>query len=165
MDSAVITVGHLYAGTVNNIIPNEAVMEGTVRTQDPETRKQVAEYIGQLAVGTAKAMGADAEVDYKFGVGPTLCDSGLVDTISEAVTEVLGADRLLQVPVPSMGAEDFAYYLEHVPGALFRLGTFDETPESHWALHNPSTLFNETCIPTGVAAMAASVFKITGTAI
>lgn len=103
MDSAVITVGHLYAGTVNNIIPNEAVMEGTIRTQDPETRKQVAEYIGQLAVGTAKAM----------------------------------------------GAEDFAYYLEHVPGALFRLGTFDETPESHWALHNPSTLFNETCIPTG----------------
>lgn len=165
VDSAVITVGHLSAGTVNNIIPNEAVMEGTVRTQDPETRKQVAEYIGQLAVGTAKAMGADAEVDYKFGVGPTLCDSGLVDAISEAVMEVLGADRLLQVPVPSMGAEDFAYYLEHVPGALFRLGTFDDTPESHWALHNPSTLFNETSIPTGVAAMAASVFKITGTVI
>lgn len=162
VDSAVITVGHLTAGTVNNIIPNEAVMEGTVRTQDPETRKQVAEYIKNLAEGTAKAMGAEAEVDYKFGVGPTLCDSELVDLISEAVTKTLGADRLLQVPVPSMGAEDFAYYLEHVPGALFRLGTYDDTPQSHWALHNPSTLFNEKAIPAGVAAMAASVFRISG---
>ena len=162
VDSAVITVGRLTAGTVNNIIPNEAVMEGTVRTQDPETRKQVADYIKNLAEGTAKAMGAEEEVDYEFGVGPTLCDSELVDLISEAVTDTLGADRLLQVPVPSMGAEDFAYYLEHVPGALFRLGTCDDTPQSHWALHNPSTLFNEKAIPAGVAAMAASVFRISG---
>lgn len=162
VDSAVITIGHLEAGTVNNIIPNEAYMEGTVRTQDPETRKQIAEYIEQLAVGTARAMGADAVVEYHFGVGPTLCDSGLVDLISEAVAGILGTDSLLQVPVPSMGAEDFAYYLEHVPGALFRLGTYDDTPQSHWALHNPSTLFNEKAIPTGMAAMTASVFRISG---
>ncbi len=162
VDAAVITVGHLTAGTVSNIIPNEAVMEGTVRTQDPETRKQVAEYIEQLASGTARAMGGDAKVEYHFGVGPTMNDPALIDQISAAVTEVLGADKLLQVPVPSMGAEDFAFYLEKVPGALFRLGTYDETPQSKWALHNPSTLFNETAIPTGVTAMVSSVFKISG---
>lgn len=162
VDPAVVTVGYLSAGTVSNIIPNEAVMEGTVRTQEPETRKQVAEYIEQLAVGTARAMGADAQVEYTFGVGPTLCDPGLVDLISEAVTEILGPDRLLQVPVPSMGAEDFAFYLEHIPGAMFRLGTYDDRPQSRWALHNPSTLFSEKAIPAGIAAMTASVFRVSG---
>ena len=162
VDAAVVTVGHLTAGTVSNIIPNEAVMEGTVRTQDPDTRKKVAEYMEQLAVGTARAMGGDAKVDYHFGVGPTMNDPVLIDKISEAVSQVLGPDKLLQVPVPSMGAEDFAFYLEKVPGALFRLGTFDERPESRWALHNPSILFNEEAIPTGIAAMTASVFQISG---
>lgn len=162
VDSVVITVGHLEAGTVSNIIPSEAIMEGTVRTQDPDTRKKVAEYIEALAVGTAKAMGGNAQVEYKFGVGPTLNDSVLIDQISEAVIETLGEDHLLQVPVPSMGAEDFAFYLEKVPGALFRLGTYDDSEASKWALHNPGTLFNEEAIPTGIAAMTASVFKISG---
>lgn len=162
VDAAVVTVGHLTAGTVSNIIPNEAVMEGTVRTQDPDTRKKVAEYMEQLAVGTARAMGGDAKVEYHFGVGPTMNDPALIDKISEAVSQVLGPDKLLQVPVPSMGAEDFAFYLEKVPGALFRLGTSDERPESRWALHNPSILFNEEAIPTGIAAMTASVFQISG---
>lgn len=162
VDAAVVTVGHLTAGTVSNIIPGEAVMEGTVRTQSPETRKQVAEYIEQLAVGTARAMGGDAKVEYHFGVGPTMNDPELIDRISEAVTEILGADKLLQVPVPSMGAEDFAFYLEKIPGALFRIGTSDDTPESSWALHNPSTRFNEKSIPAGIAAMVGSVFRISG---
>ena len=162
VDSVVVTVGHLTAGTVSNIIPNEAVMEGTVRTQDPDTRKKVAEYIEQLAVGTARAMGADAKVEYQFGVGPTISDSRLVDQVSEAVTELLGSEKLLQVPVPSMGAEDFAFYLEQVPGVFFRLGSYDERPETKWALHNPSTLFSEETIPTGVTAMVGSVFKISG---
>lgn len=162
VDSAVITVGHLEAGTVSNIIPNEAFMEGTVRTQDPTTRKKVAVYMEQLAVGTARAMGADAKVEYNFGVGPTISDHHIVDEISAAVTETLGAEHLLQVPHVSMGAEDFAFYLEKVPGALFRLGTYDDRPESKWALHNPSTLFAEEAIPTGVTAMVASVFKING---
>lgn len=162
VDPVVITVGHLTAGTVNNVIPNEAFLEGTVRTQDPETRKKVAEYVEQLAVGTARAMGADAKVEYHFGVGPTISDSRLVDEIRTAVTEVLGAEHLLEVPYASMGAEDFAFYLEKIPGAFFRLGTYDETEESKWALHNPSTLFSEEAIPTGVMAMAASVFQING---
>lgn len=162
VDPVVVTVGCLSAGTVENIIPNEAVMEGTVRTQNPDTRKQVAEMITQLAEGTARAMGADAKVEYHWGIGPTMCDPELVDQISEAVTEVMGAAKLLQVPVPSMGAEDFACYLEEIPGALFRIGTYDERPESHLALHNPSTLFSEEAIPAGMAAMVGSVFKISG---
>lgn len=162
VDPVVITVGHLTAGTVSNIIPGEAVMEGTVRTQNPETRIQVSEYLKQLAVGTAYAMGAEAEVEYDFGYPPTMNDPKVIDWISEAVTEILGPERLLQVPVSSMGSEDFSFYLEKVPGALFRIGTYDETPESKWALHNPAIIFNEQAILTGIAGMVSSVFKISG---
>ena len=162
IDPVVVTVGHLEAGTAANIIPNEAYFEGTVRTQSNETRNHVAEILKQLAVGTARAMGGDAEVFYTFGVGPTISEDHLVDEISEAVTELLGNDKLLQVPSPSMGSEDFARYLEHIPGAIFRLGTHNDTPESKLALHNASLLFDEKAIPTGVATMVGAAFKITG---
>lgn len=162
IDPVVVTVGHLEAGTAANIIPNEAYFEGTVRTQSNETRNHVAEILKQLAVGTARAMGGDAEVSYTFGVGPTISEDHLVDEISEAVTELLGNDKLLQVPSPSMGSEDFARYLEHIPGAIFRLGTHNDTPESKLALHNSSLLFDEKAIPTGVATMVGAAFKITG---
>lgn len=162
IDPVVVTVGHLEAGTAANIIPNEAYFEGTVRTQSNETRNHVAEILKQLAIGTARAMGGDAEVSYTFGVGPTISEYHLVDEISEAVTELLGNDKLLQVPSPSMGSEDFARYLEHIPGAIFRLGTHNDTPESKLALHNASLLFDEKAIPTGVATMVGAAFKITG---
>lgn len=162
IDPVVVTVGHLEAGTAANIIPNEAYFEGTVRTQSNETRNHVAEILKQLAIGTARAMGGDAEVSYTFGVGPTISEDHLVDEISEAVTELLGNDKLLQVPSPSMGSEDFARYLEHIPGAIFRLGTHNDTPESKLALHNASLLFDEKAIPTGVATMVGAAFKITG---
>lgn len=162
IDPVVVTVGHLEAGTATNIIPNEAYFEGTVRTQSNETRNHVAEILKQLAIGTARAMGGDAEVSYTFGVGPTISEDHLVDEISEAVTELLGNDKLLQVPSPSMGSEDFARYLEHIPGAIFRLGTHNDTPESKLALHNASLLFDEKAIPAGVATMVGAAFKITG---
>ena len=107
-------------------------------------------------------MGAEAEVEYDFGYPPTMNDPKVIDWISEAVTEILGPERLLQVPVSSMGSEDFSFYLEKVPGALFRIGTYDETPESKWALHNPAIIFNEQAILTGIAGMVSSVFKISG---
>jgi amidohydrolase/hippurate hydrolase len=162
IDAAVVSIGRLTAGTVSNIIPTECFLEGTVRTQDPETRKKVAEYIESIVTHTALAMGATAKLDYEWGVPPTMCDPFVVDNISEAVTELLGPDKLLQVPVPSMGSEDFSRYLEHAPGAFFRIGTADERPETRGPLHNPQTLFSEEAIPAGVIALVGTVFNLTG---
>ena len=162
VDSVVITVGHLTAGTVSNIIPTECVMEGTVRTLNPDTRKMVKENIERIAKCTAEGMGGCASLDYEWGVPPTLNEPFIIDNISEAVVELLGEDKLLEVPVPSMGAEDFARYLEFVPGVFFRLGTADERAETKGALHSPKTLFNEKAIGTGVVAMVGTVFKLTG---
>ncbi len=162
LDSAVVSIGHLTAGSVSNIIPTECFMEGSVRAQNQETREMVAEYIKNIITHTALGMGATAKIDYEWGVPPTVCDSFVVDKISEAVVELLGQDKLLQVPVPSMGSEDFSRYLDFAPGAFFRLGTADERPATKGALHNPQTLFNEQAIPTGVIALVGTVFKLTG---
>lgn len=162
VDPAVITVGRLEAGTAGNIIPDKAFIEGTVRTQSAETRTRVSEMLKEIAIGTAKAMGANAEVDYIFGVGPTVSNPKLVEELSSAAAEILGKERILQVPVPSMGGEDFANYLEHAPGVIFRLGTHNEKPETKLALHNASLIFDEESIPTGIAAMTAGAFKISG---
>jgi amidohydrolase/hippurate hydrolase len=162
LDSAVVSIGRLSAGTVSNIIPTECVMEGTVRTQDPETRKMMADCIKTLVTHVATGMGATAKIDYKWGVPPTLNDPFIIDALSDAVKELLGKDKLLQVPIPSMGAEDFARYLDFAPGAFFRIGTADERPETRGALHNPETLFSEKAISAGIVAFVGAVFKLTG---
>ena len=161
-DPAVVTVGHLTAGRVNNVIPTECVLEGTVRTLSPETRKAVAGYIRDIATHTAEGMGARADIEVRMGVPPVISDGGLVDAVSEAVTELLGPRALVQLMAPSMGSEDFALYMERVPGAYFRLGTSDERPDSHGGLHSPKTLFSEKAIPIGIVTFVGSVFRLTG---
>ena len=162
VDSAVVTVGHLTAGKAFNVIPDECLLEGSVRSLDPTVRKNLAEWIKSIAMHTAEGMGATAEVEYEFGVPPTVSVDEYVDAVSDVVCELLGPDKLKNLPTPSMGSEDFAYYLEKVPGAFFRLGTGDERPESHIGLHNPKHLFSEKAIPTGVITFVGAAYKLTG---
>lgn len=163
VDSAVVSIGRLTAGNVSNVIPTEAVMEGTVRTLDAGTRENIRAWMEKMVTLTAEAMGGEAQLDYEYGVPPVSCDSYIVDCVSQAVTELLGPDKLLQVPTPSMGGEDFSFYMEKAPGAFIRLGTADERPESKGALHSPTTVFNEKAIATGVAALVGTAFLLTGT--
>lgn len=162
LDSAVITIGHLTAGATYNVIPSECILEGSVRSQKPDIRKNLSVWIKDIAEHTALAMGAKAEVEYRFGVPPTVNNDELVDVVSETVNELLGPKKLVILPQPSMGSEDFSYYLERVPGAFFRLGTADERPASRYAQHNPSILFSEKSIPVGVVTFIGAVFKLTG---
>ena len=161
-DSAVVTVGKMIAGTASNIIPSQAIIEGTFRTVSKETRGHIKDSIARIAKLTAESLNAVAEVEFGMGVPPTICDPEIVDIASEAVIQLLGEDRLLQLAVPSMGAEDFAEYLEFVPGALLRLGTADERPESRFALHSPKVVFDEQSIVAGAIAFVGTVFKLTG---
>ena len=161
-DSAVVTVGKMIAGTASNIIPSQAIIEGTFRTVSKETRGHIKDSIARIAKLTAESLNAVAEVEFGIGVPPTICDPEIVDIASEAVIQLLGEDKLLPLAVPSMGAEDFAEYLEFVPGALLRLGTADERPESRFALHSPKVVFDEQSIVAGAIAFVGTVFKLTG---
>ena len=162
VDSAVISIGKLVAGTAGNILPGQATLEGTVRTLTPETQAHVRESLIRIATLTAQSLRATAEVVYTPGVPSLTCDDRIVDAISEAAAALLGEDKIVQLKTPSMGGEDFAEYLAFVPGALFRIGTADERPESQFALHNAGTVFNEQAIVTGAIVFVGTAFKLTG---
>ena len=103
----------------------------------------------------------DKHIEYCTGCFTCKCNGG--ECIhNDDMKELLGEGNLLQVPLASMGGEDFAYYLEKIPGAFIRLGTADERPESRGALHNGRTVFDEKAILAGAAAFTGAVFRLTG---
>lgn len=161
-EAGVVSIGRLAAGVTANVIPEQAEIEGAVRAVSYETRERMKASLTRIATHTALGLNAKAEVEFFPGSPPTLCDAFVVSQVSEVVTELLGADKLLEIPYSSMGSEDFAEYLQSVPGALLRLGTMDGREESRAALHNPRLVFDEQAIVTGAMAFTGAVFKLTG---
>lgn len=161
-DSAVVTIGKMTAGTANNIIPSEVVLEGTMRCISPETRIHLRKSIERIAKLTAQALGATAEVSIVATGYPVISDDSLVNLVEKSAIALLGEDNLLTVPTASMGSEDFAYYLEKKPGAFFRLGTQTDSEESRLALHNSKLIFSEKAITSGALTMCGIVFLYTG---
>lgn len=162
LDSAVITIGKMTAGTAGNIIPSEVVLEGTMRYLLPETRRQVQESIARIVNGTALSMRVEAEAEFIAGGGPVIGEDELVDIVERSASGLLGADKVSVLPSASMGSEDFALYLEKKTGAFFRLGTGDERAETHLPLHNNRLLFSEKAIAAGAVTFCGIVFHFTG---
>ncbi|MFA6748228.1 MAG: M20 family metallopeptidase [Aminobacterium sp.] len=119
VDPGVLTIGRVTGGSAYNIIPGECVLEGTVRVLDVETRKMMEERIRELAESTAASMRGEAVVEYIPGPPPVINDSAMTDKLLATVAEVLGEEKAKEIPEPSMGAEDVAYFLERVPGTFF----------------------------------------------
>lgn len=162
LDSAVVTVGKLLAGTAGNVIPSEVVLEGTMRYLQYDTRKHIQESIKRITEGAALSMRVGSAVEFAAGGGPVIGTDALVDTVGDSVRSLLGEDHLYTLPAASMGSEDFARYLEKIPGAFFRLGTGDERPETHLPLHNGHLLFSEKAIASGAVTFCGIVYLYTG---
>lgn len=162
LDSAVITVGKMTAGTAANIIPSEVVLEGSMRYLLPETRRQIHESIKRIADGTALALRVHAETEIIPGCGPVIGADNLVGMIETSAAKLLGNDKVSILPSASMGSEDFSFYLAKKPGAFFRIGTGMADPNSHLALHNGKLLFSEDAILAGAVTFCGIVFLFTG---
>lgn len=157
LEAAVMTMGKIEGGTASNVIPDTVVMEGTVRTVSNETRALVEEKIRQIACHGAEALGASCEVKYEKGVPAVVCDPAVVKRIQKAAEEELGSENVVALETPSMGSEDFARYLEKVPGAMFRIGTANEDPATQLPLHNSGIRFDERAILTGAVTFVRLV--------
>ena len=153
LDAAVLTFGKIAGGHAGNIIPEKVVIEGTIRTLSPETRDTMAAAVERFAKSTADGMRAGVSVTVRRGVPPLIPDSRLVALFAESARDLLGADRVAVLPTPSMGGEDFAFYLEHVPGVFFRLGV-QRPGAPFYPLHSPEFNPDESAFATGVAAMS-----------
>lgn len=150
----VITVGQFHSGSAFNIIPGTAWLEGTTRCLDEALRARLPEMIREVAQGVAATMGAECEVTYHWGYPVLINDRGFTDFFSNVARDVLeaaGGGTVQELPEPTMGGEDMAYYLREVPGAFFFLGSRPEVAYPH---HNPKFDIDESTLPLGAALLA-----------
>ncbi len=148
LDPAVVTVATIHGGTAVNIIPDRVTMTGTIRTLDPETRQRIPDLVRTMAAETARASGGEALFTITNGYPPTINENRATAFVRDITAATLGPDRVVEIPRPTMGGEDFAYYLERIPGSFLRLGVGDRPP-----LHNGAYDFNDAAIPTGIRVM------------
>ena len=156
-DPAVLTVANITAGTTTNIIPETAFMQGTMRTLSAETRERMRANVRRVAEGVAAAHGATAEVDLEPGYPVTVNDADFTEHVARVATDLLGADGVTELDAPIMGAEDFSYVLERVPGAMAFLGAClpEYRPGEGPAGHSNRVVFHEPAMAVGAALYAA----------
>lgn len=151
VEPAVLTIGEIGAGTAFNIIPETARMAGTVRTLDAGLRKTMPGRIEALAGGVARGMRGEAALDYRFSYPVTVNDAGAARRALDVIGGLFGGEHSLELANPSMGAEDFAFFLEKVPGAFIWLGVGEDVS----GLHTPQFAFDEEILSRGSALLAA----------
>jgi hippurate hydrolase len=156
-DPAVVTIASIDAGTTYNVIPETASLLGTIRTLSMATRAKVHAGLTRLAEGIAAAHGASAEVGIEPGFPVTICDPRAVALGKAAIGELFGPEAWKDLPTPIMGAEDFSYVLEKVPGAMFFLGAAASGADwkSCCGLHSNRMVLDESVLARGAAAHAA----------
>ena len=119
---AVFSIAKITAGRTHNAIPDRADLSGTLRTIDPDVRAAMLEHIAEVCAGVATMTGTTIVPAFHRALPSVVNDSRAAAALQTAATEVLGAEQVTLIDLPSMGGEDFAYYLRQVPGAMLRLG-------------------------------------------
>ncbi|MGY6528365.1 MAG: M20 family metallopeptidase [Cyanobacterium sp.] len=158
LDPLVLTIGQIKGGRAANIIADQVKMVGTVRSLNPQLRENLPQWIGNIVKGVCEMYGAKAEVNYKYCLPSVQNDHDLTKILEKSALEAFGEDKVISIPEPSLGAEDFAVYLEHAPGAMFRLGVGKEG-QHNYPLHHPRFVLDESAIFTGVVMMAYAAYR------
>jgi len=153
-DPVVITISRIQAGSTSNVIPQTAHLLGTIRSVSAATRAAAHDGVRRVAEGIAAAHGIDAKVHVVPGYPVTVNDAGFAGFARRLAGQLLGPDAVLDMRAPIMGAEDFSYVLERVPGALVFLGARPEGGESA-PLHSNRMRIDEDAMATGIALHAA----------
>jgi amidohydrolase len=160
-DPTVVTVGRIVAGTTNNIIPETAEIEGTIRAVSERTRATVHDGIRRVAEGVAAAHATDVDVEVILGYPVTSNSDEFAEFTLGVATDMIGDDKVVRLPHPVMGAEDFSYVLQEVPGTMMFLG--GTAPERNLATaapnHSNRVVFDENAMPTGVALYSAMALR------
>ena len=155
-DPVVVTVARIEGGTAHNVIADFATLKGTMRTLSPRHRAQLHQALGQLASGIAAAHGLSAAVTITEGFPVTICDPRAVALGEQVAGGLFGEGAWQTLPAPIMGAEDFSYMLEKVPGAMFFLGVAEDGAD--WSaccgIHSPRMMVDEAVLPRGTALLA-----------
>ena len=147
IDKALISVTKINAGTAYNVIADEVFLGGTIRTFKKETRKLIKEKLEKISKGIAIANGGDITFRYKEGYPPTINSKNESNFAANVAKELVGKENVITEIDPSMGGEDFSYFLEKKPGSYIYIGQKDEKHKAH--LHTTNYDFNDDLLPIG----------------
>jgi amidohydrolase len=150
VEPAVVTVGRIQGGTASNVIPDAVEVEGTARTLTPPLRAKIRESIERRCRGIAAAGGCELKFDWWEGYPPTINDPAMADYVAKVAKATFGEDRFYLAPFPSMGGEDFAYYLEKAPGCFFLVGVEPHGASGHPPLHSDRYDFTDAALGVGM---------------
>ncbi len=153
LDAAVVSVSTVHGGTAGNVLPESVELTGTIRALTPAVRAFLHQEVMRISQATATAHGCRAVVGIDDGYPPTFNDPSATADIRRAMAQTFGATRAVEYPRPVMGAEDFAYFGERIPAAMFVLGLHRPDSPPMPALHNPNFDFTDEAIPLGVEAL------------
>jgi amidohydrolase len=157
-DPVVLTLGRIAGGTASNIIPETVDMLGTLRTTSEVARETAHQGIRRVATNIAAAHSCEAQVEIRRGYPVTINDPGFVDFARGVVTDLIGADNYIPMPAPFMGAEDFSYVLQRMPGCMMFLGVMPDGHQDHDHIpscHSNHMILNEDAMAVGIAMHAA----------
>jgi amidohydrolase len=156
-DSVVVSIGEFSAGTTFNVIPERAVLKGTVRSYDKATHRMVYRRILEMATHTAAAFGCRATMETVAIVAAVHNASEPTAAVRAAAERILGADNILEHR--TMAAEDMGFILEEIPGCYFFVGCSNGNPATQYAHHHPRFDFDERAMVNGVAIMAEAAAR------
>jgi hippurate hydrolase len=163
-EPAVVTVASISAGTTDNVIPDRARILGTIRSVSESTRSTVHAHAKRVAAGVAGAHGLTADVTIEEGYPVTVNDRDDAAHVLDVARRVTGPRQVVEMLNPVMGAEDFSYVLQRVPGSMMFLGgtPLDGNPATAAPNHSTKVIFDEQAMVTGIATYAAVALDALG---
>jgi amidohydrolase len=160
LETAVVSVTTLQAGTAFNVIPQTAQLTGTIRTFDPDVRQTIVRRFEQIARGVGEALGCQVEVEIKRMTPALINDESLASTVKVAAQRVLAGSDLDTSGYFTMGAEDMAFMQEKIPGCYFFVGSNDKARHLDYGHHHPKFDFNEGALIRASALMASAAMDV-----
>jgi len=145
---SVVTIGRIEAGTASNVIAEEAVLEGTIRTTRPEVREHIHRGLERLCRAAAELHRAQVSVEIRPGYPPVVNTDREAEVAASAAADVIGAEHIVVQEYPSMGSEDFGFLLQRIPGCYVRFGTRGDD-DRYIPLHSPHFDVDESVLPIG----------------
>ena len=161
LKAVVIAVGRIDGGYRRNVVADRTTLQGTIRCLDESVRKSVPERIERIVGGICTAHRASHEIEFVFGYPSVHNDPALTANVMEIARGVPQIDSVVELDVPTMGAEDFSYFAQAVPGCMIRLGCASPDDPRPASLHSPDFNLDERALASGVALLRALALRLT----